>query len=334
MAEEIPLGPVPQYTQLTPDMTFPRLQFGRVNRFQYDFSFEPAADRGDASIYSRPPFSPKSTVVGEPVDDVAQMNVILKEGYVIERPATGDDAILLHIPTYELALLDAEPAPIIPVPVGKAVFVRIQTDTDGAISEGVTVVVEEADMASTRHVPVSESEAGTSGDYYIKIGETVVTEDIPSYKTYVQSDIVYHPESGTGSSTPAAETLHPWKLRLVDGSWQVYGTGSTIEKRWTGDLHTVTGLDTNLTIGESSYYIYARATVEYGVVSDFEVTVETTALDRVVTAAGQQTELNILIGMIVSGTATQRLRDPVNLTLTCVAGVPAWVPLLSEGVAP
>jgi hypothetical protein len=131
-----------------------------------------------------------------------------------------------------------------------------------------------------------------------------------------------------------ASELHPWKLRLVDGDWQVYGTGATVEKRWTGDTHTVTGLDSDLTLGVGDNYIYARATVSSGVLSDFIIDVESAALDRVVSAGGEQTELNVLIGSINGDSAIQRLRDPVNVTLACVAGVPAWVPLLSEGVIP
>jgi hypothetical protein len=145
---------------------------------------------------------------------------------------------------------------------------------------------------------------------------------------------VITPKKRRQTPQPAVEELHPWKLRLVDGEWEVYGEGSTVEKRWSGDVHTVTGLDAPLTLGESSNYVYARATATYGVLSDFTISVEETPLDRVVSSGGYQTELNILIGLILSGEATQRLRDPVNVTLTCVAGVPAWVPLLSEGLVP
>jgi hypothetical protein len=145
----------------------------------------------------QPPFSLLGRILGEPLpaedeesEPTPQYIVTLKEGYVVERSVDGD-GIILHIVSVGLVPMDDDPRPTVTVPVGKAVFVRIQTDSDGLINESVALVVDEPDKASTHHVSGS-----VDGDYYIKVGEVPVAGD---YKTYVQSDIDHYHEDTGGS---------------------------------------------------------------------------------------------------------------------------------------
>lgn len=324
--------PIPVTNFPAPDTTFSAVPYGRIRNFLDGFSFS-SPDFGDEDVgaegggryipgfypyivrgVEQPVFDDPDPLAPPPDPPEYLDQIAITTGYIIN--PTVDDASTesFSVPVFEGQPLDSDPAPSVLLSSGSYAAYLVTATSE-------VVILPAADAAP-------DEETG----YIFKLFDFTVTvtegsATLSAIQHYVSNDVVIW--SSTGDP---AEALHPWKLRQVSGNWQVYGTGATIEKRWSGDTHTVTGLDTDLTIGESSYYIYARATVEYNVVSDFDITVETTALDRIVTDAGVQTELNVLIGMIVSGTATQRLRDPINLTLTCVAGVPAWVPLLSEGV--
>lgn len=141
--------------------------------------------------------------------------------------------------------------------------------------------------------------------------------------------------AGAGTSNP----LHPWKLLPVEGGVKVYGTGATVEKRWSGVMFEVAGLDTPIALEESLHYVYLAATFTAGPeIDSFAIETDTEARQRVVVSEdySEQVGLNILIGTYDAATLAivQRLRDPLVVTLTCAAGVPAWVPVLSEGVAP
>ena len=196
---------ITEYSQINSDapdrLAIPGLDYSMFSKAVNYVERKPVGGPSDGAV---PPFYPLVTEFDELLEPeteedepIEQYSVMLKEGYVIERSPTGD-AIIIHIPAVDLDPMDSDPRPTVSVPVGKAVFVRIQTDDSGEINESVAIVVDDPDKESVHH------SVGVDGDYYIKVGEMKLGEDegegeVPYYKTYVQSDIDHYREDGFGS---------------------------------------------------------------------------------------------------------------------------------------
>lgn len=119
-------------------------------------------------------YRPVSCVVnGEAPDYVA--SVVLTPGQVLERirsTSTPGEQVKTWDPTYGAKKLSE--GPVIPVPVGKTLYVKVLTTPEGAVAATPTLVSDvDTPAGAVHHVPPLDSLGGDDGVYFLPILKVV-----------------------------------------------------------------------------------------------------------------------------------------------------------------
>lgn len=183
-----------------------------------------------------PPFA----VIGIEKGDEDNYDVILKEGWVIERkPKSMGDApsVEFHMPKVGEEMLNAVPKPKLSMSLGDTAWCKFTTTMDGELNGSPEIIASADDKNGTHYQPQDPDEAGTEGEYYVKIFKLEDDEGSPKVTVYQQSDIEHWAQLWRGDNAGGGarifkhhkEDENVYKFRTVRGDFGIIETETADE---------------------------------------------------------------------------------------------------------